>query len=85
MSLSISKILCSVLRVTQRNERYGFCPEAYNSEGRSEVDGQVLNSKRSNTSIIKNRKIISSEGVRKGFELKGLDWTLKGGMDLGRQ
>lgn len=71
--------------MTQRNERYGFCPEGYNSKGRNKVDEQVLNSKRSNTLIIKNRKIVTSEGVRKGFKLKGLDWMLKGGMDLGRQ
>lgn len=70
---------------SQRNGRYGFCPQACNSESRNEVDGQVINSKRSNTLIIKNRKIISCEGIRKGFEVKGLEWTLKCGIDLGQQ
>lgn len=59
--------------MTQRSGRYGFCLQAYNSKRRNVVDGQVINSTRSNTLIIKNIKIINSERVRKGFEVKGLD------------
>lgn len=39
--------------MTQRNGRYGFTPQVYNSESKNEVSEQVRDSKRSNTLVVK--------------------------------
>lgn len=41
--------------MTQRNGRYGFTPQVYNSESKNEVNEQVCNSKRSNTLLLKKK------------------------------